>query len=454
MGFEALQCLGAAGEVTGSGYALKKSDGKITLIDFGSFQGDEKNNQRNLVPPDIDINKIDAVIGTHPHVDHIGRWGYLRSLGYNGSFFLTEPAARIAPHILNDAVKVTQSNGKPICSLEDVQGVVNNLRPVKYNVPTVIGGNLTTFYDAEHIIGSASVKISEGRDGKGQSGVFSGDLGNHASSIARPKGEIGQADWAVVEDTYGGRQHPSEDPGQFFMEQIRHLKQHGTLLVSAFAQNGLQKTLVALHKEHRAGRLNRDGEHIDVPIFVHAPLGMKITTEYLSPGIREYWSDEMNDLAKNPFYFPGVVFVDNTSMVRNYKGKKVVLASGGMCNGGPILGYLEEFAPDKDAVIMPVGYQGEETRGRQLIDPNTRFIDFNDRAVPLRARVVQVKSMSSHADHPQLYDWLRKIQGLQTVIFTHGDDPARDALEESVHQGLNIWDTHKPHFNDTIFLAA
>lgn len=422
--------------MTGSSYVLTSESGKSILIDLGMFQGTDEINQMNYEKTDFDFSKLEAAILTHAHLDHCGRLPLLLKNGFMGRIWMTAPTADLTELSLMDSAKLAKFDQVHALYDEDLAvKTIQRFFVAEYNKPTQIGDLTVTFRDAGHILGSASLEIED--KSRGKKIVFSGDLGNTPEELVAPTHYIDSADFVVMESTYGDRLHPDEDPKDKIQSEINEIeKNKGTLLIPAFS---LERTQEVLHiiKHLKSEKL----VDLKTPVFLDGPMAEKATAIYMD------YPDDLNDhiggeikRGSGPFSFPGFKIINShrqSERLRLNRGSQVIVAGSGMMVGGRIVGHAAHFLKIPTTRLLIVGYQGEETLGRELWEGKKEVV-IDDKSVSVRAAVSSTEAMSSHADQGQLMDWLTHIKNVKKVILTHGEDSSRKVLAEKIKQQLNL----------------
>ena len=432
-----IKFLGAAGTVTGSSYVLTSGSGQSILIDLGMFQGVPEIDRLNYLPYDYNVATLAGAVLTHAHLDHCGRIPILLPLGFKGDIWMTPATRDLTELSLLDSAKIAAENNKKF--LYDQQLATKTFaqfKTIEYHQTFKIGDFAIIMYDAGHILGSASLVISDGQ----QKIVFSGDIGNYPEDLLQPTEFIKEADFVVMESTYGDKLHPKSDPAAAVATEILAAQgSGGTLLIPAFSLERTQELL------HTIGHLKQSGKiPADIPVYLDSPMAEKATDIYVKyPKLfNDHLQKELQ--AGNPFEFPGF----NKKMA-DRTGAKVIMAGSGMMTGGRIVGLAAQYLPLPSTRLFIVGYQGEKTLGRQLLD-GARQVDIDGRKIDVKATVSSTDSMSSHADQGQLLTWLKNITGPKKLFLTHGEDGSRNILAKKVSDELGLNDVMLPKLNQEI----
>jgi len=433
---------GAAGTVTGSCYELTPDSGAPVLIDFGMFQGPEKIDSLNREPLQFDPSSLDGVVLTHAHLDHCGRLPLLVKNGFSGPVYMTPATRTLVELVLYDSARIAERNEEsatPLYAVADVERLLGLVRSIPYHQSFSFRSFVCEFYDAGHILGSASVLV---RDKSGKSVAFSGDLGNSPQDIEKPTEPIKSANVAILESTYGDKAHPKTDAKDALKREIQLVeKSDGALLIPAFS---LERTQVLLHYiDHlkKAGEVARE-----TPVYLDSPMGSAATDIYRK--FSNLYSSTLSKHSRNddPFDFPGLTVTENSNAskrIKNKKGVKVIIAGSGMMSGGRILNHAIDFLPRGDTRLVIVGYQAEGTIGRQLLE-GTGSVQIYGKTVSVAAKVTEITSMSAHADKPKLLSWAKAVHGVKTIFLTHGEDVQRSTLADMLRKESAATEIYAP----------
>ena len=423
---------GAAGTVTGSCFEFRTRDTKV-LIDCGMFQGTRSLEALNHEPLPFDASGIDAVILTHAHLDHSGRLPYLVASGCTSPIWATEPTADIIEPLLLDAAKLMAADSEhrnrrpdragmtafePLYSADDVAACLGFVRETRYCDWNDLGnGNGFRFWDARHIVGSASVELLLA----GQRILVSGDIGN-GSAIHCADAELGGYDHILCESTYGNRDREpvliSDRREELATNVEAVLGRGGNLLIPAFAVERTQEVLedfVALFESKRLGPVN---------VFVDSPLAEKVTHATMRHRHSGY------DL----FAHPNIRFTHEVAESKklNDMTGAVIMAGSGMCQGGRIRHHLLRNLPFRQSRVLLVGYQVKGTLGSVLRD-GAHHVRISGNDVAVRAEIRSLDSYSTHADRTGLLDWLKARAPCKGSIFlVHGEAESLTALSQDI----------------------
>lgn len=431
--------------VTGSCYKLTSDRGAELLIDQGLFQGVAKETAWNKEPLQYNPASLAGVVLTHAHLDHCGRLPLLAKYGFREKIFMTKPTQELINLSLHDSAKIASEN--PLTALYDDSDVVelmNQTEIINYHEKFKIGDFVINYINAGHLLGSASIEISD----SSSKIVMSGDLGNTPQFIIPPTEFIDSADFVVMESTYGDKNHPDEKPIEIIADEINTVEHTGgTLLIPAFALERTQDILLLIGELKKLGKVKPK-----TPIFLDSPMATRATEIYFD--YPDYFNEETRAQFKheNPFNFDGLEVVENfkfSSRIKKIKGPKVIIAGSGMMTGGRILSQAKEFLPKKTTRLLFVGYQGEETMGREILE-GAGSVQIDKRYVPIRAHINETHTLSSHADQQRLLNWLGHIKGVQKLFLTHGDESPRQILSEKIRSEFQIPHVLLPSMNEEI----
>jgi metallo-beta-lactamase family protein len=440
-----LEFYGAAQEVTGSCHIVR-ANGKTILLDCGMFQGKRSAAaEKNLTLP-VPIGEIDAVVLSHAHIDHAGRLPFLVHRGYRKTIFATAATRDLCAVMLADSAHIQESDAEhlakrkksfvePLYGMRDAVVTQELMVGMPYGkIFDVVPGIRCTYVDAGHILGSASVLLDVTENGTTKRLVFSGDVGRTGLAIIRDPVSPPGAHAVILESTYGNRDHESVDGARAELAKIvrETAARGGRVLIPAFAVGRTQEILYNLHGLAREGAIPR------IPIYVDSPLAIDTTTVFeLHPEVFDH-SESLIESVKSLFHFDLVRFTRDakeSKTLNTMTGPMIVIAASGMMEAGRILHHLANGAADPKNTILVVGYQGEGTLGRRIVNREPMIRIYGD-DVPLRAQVSVIDGYSAHADRSELAVWLDRVRAsspeLGTVYLVHGEPEAQAALQTSL----------------------
>ncbi len=451
-----LICYGAAGTVTGSCHLLKTRDYSI-LVDCGFFQG-KGLFERNEEEFGFDPSKIDFLLLTHAHIDHIGRVPMLVKRGFQGRIVTTAATYDFARIMLLESAELQEETARrekrknnrggeeptePLYNVEDVLDCLDFFDTfVTYDARTELDEGLhVTFRDAGHILGSAfiEVEVAEGRGKKAATRriTFSGDLGNLDKPLIRDPQIPSESDIVVLESTYGGRDHrPFDDSVEEFRKAIvETLERGGNVLIPSFALERSQELLYVLYGFYRAGDLPR------CTIYLDSPMAIDCTRIFAKHG--DCFDEEalaLSEAGGNPFHFEALRFTrhtDDSRAINNHTSGAIIIAGSGMCTGGRILHHLRHNLWRPECSVIFVGYAAVGTTGRAIID-GVNPIRLYGESVQVRAQIHTINGFSGHAGQRTLLDWLERTGQPEKVILVHGEDSSREALSHAIGEKLGL----------------
>jgi metallo-beta-lactamase family protein len=448
-----IRFLGAAGDVTGSAYHVITKDASI-LVDCGFFQGRKEESAKNRRKDQIEGGKLDAVVLTHGHLDHVGRLPLLTRNGYKGPIFGTRPTINLATLVLKDSLNIQKQDLKrqnqkraqaKLPPLEPLfeEGDVRQLGPltsqVKYNQRfQVAPGIEACLVDAGHVIGSSSVELTVSENGHKKVVVFSGDLGPRGAPLLNDPVPFTEADAVIMESTYGDRTHRSLHDTAIEGREIieRAIQNKAKILVPVFAIGRTQLLLYLLAGAFKKKTLP------PFPIYLDSPMAIEATRIYRSNN--ELFDSEALEMVQSGDLSRGLasarpcVKPGESRSLNAIKGPCLIMAGSGMCTGGRIMHHLRHNLPIPETAVLIVGFQSPGTLGRKLVDGAKTLMMFGEE-VPVRASVHTMGGFSAHADQNGLLDWYGVMAPSRPrTIVTHGEDRARKAFSEHLKKRFGV----------------
>lgn len=462
--------VGADHEVTGSCHYLEAC-GKHILIDCGMEQG--VNVYENVEIP-VDEALLDYVFLTHAHVDHSGMLPLLYARGFRGQIFATDASTDLCSIMLRDCAhiqmqeaewknrKAKRSSGmepvEPMYTMEDADGTIRRLVPCHYNsIVDVCEGIQIRFTDIGHLLGSASIEVWITEDGISKKIVFSGDIGNANQPLLKDPAKTLEADYVVMESTYGDRLHSLERP-DYVHELARILKETfdkgGNVVIPSFAVGRTQEMLYFLRKIKADGLVEG---HPDFPVYVDSPLAVEATGIF-QKNVYQCFDEEAMQLVKkgiNPIGFPGLrlsITSEESKAINFEETPKVILSASGMCEAGRIRHHLKHNLWRPECTILFVGYQAVGTLGRILVEGTDEVRLFGE-TIEVRARIEKLAGLSGHADKNGLLDWINGFEKKPKKVFVvHGEDSVCDDFTRCLQEEYG-YDAYAP-FSGTRFDLA
>lgn len=446
-----LEFHGADRNVTGSCHLLEVG-GKRILIDCGLYQGGREMEEENAEPFGFDPTGIDYLLLTHAHLDHCGRIPLLVKQGFSGEIIATAASFELARIVLLDSAKLLEDEAdyktkkasrhgrkdriEPIYNVVDVLNCFGFFgRTANYNEPLPIdGGVQATFFDAGHILGSASIVMEIENKGRQIRIVFSGDLGYSGRPIIRDPMPPSHADIVVMETTYGDRLHKALEPtlDEFYSAISNTIARGGNVIIPSFALERAQELLYYLREGIEQGRLPAY-----LPVFLDSPMAISATQIYQRHP-ECFDQDAIDTLAsgQDPFMFPGLRFTRETAdsmAINHFVGGAVIIAGSGMCTGGRVKHHLKHNLWRRGNAIIFVGFAAYGTLARQIVDGAAEVKIFGEE-IPVNAGIYTIGGFSAHADQAELLAWHRQTGQPKSTFLVHGD---RDVIPIFANKLLN-----------------
>jgi metallo-beta-lactamase family protein len=473
--------LGAARTVTGSKYLLDTGASKV-LIDAGLFQGLKELRERNWQELPIRAPEIDAVVLTHAHLDHCGYLPRLVSQGFRGRVFCTPGTQDLCRIVLPDSGRIQEEDAAnanrhgyskhapalPLYGEQDAFRAVSQLQPVGYDRPVPVAPDIEVeFINAGHLLGSSYVRVRTG----GQTILFGGDLGRFNRPVLPDPTMVSEADYLLVESTYGNRVHEADDNGSKLADVITATAgRGGRVIIPAFAIGRVEELIYWLR------RLEEERRIPVLPVFLDSPMAVEALARYterlheLDPELQPETHDEkaphgpadhrdrLDTRRRHAQHerqlcafcterFRTVSTAEESRQLTQSKTPSIIISASGMATGGRVLHHLKAALPDVRNTVLFAGYQAVGTRGRQLVEGQTT-VRIHGETIPVHARVELLESMSAHADSTEILRWLGGFGRAPRLTFlVHGEIPAMEALGASI-KGTFGWDTTMPKHHE------
>jgi len=434
-----IQFLGATQTVTGSKHLLKTPELNI-LVDCGLFQGIKSLRLKNREDLPVNVKEIDVVIITHAHLDHCGYIPVLVKNGFKGQFLMTSPTRDLVEIILRDSAKIQEEDArkatdegytkhtpaKPLYTEDDVEKALNQFEIRHDEIWVHLSENISfQFLKNGHILGSAFIEMKC----FGKKIVFSGDIGRKNSDLLAPPTIIEDADYLIMESTYGDRLHPENNPIDDLEETILStIEKGGNLVIPSFAVGRAQEIMYLVNQLKEQKRIP------NIPVYLDSPMGADATEIFLNhPNWHKLSSQETYLVSK---HITIIRDFHDTFKVLKTKESKIIIAASGMLTGGRVLTYLKEYGPLHDNTILLVGYQGEGTRGRALKE-GLKEVKLHGKYVDIFAEIKNIDSMSGHADQKEMLDWIKAFRKNPKKIFlVHGEPQAQDVFRVKIQDEI------------------
>jgi len=462
-----IKSYGATQEVTGSCHLLQIDNKKI-MIDCGMFQGEDEDLNAN----EFDFNpaKIDYLLVTHAHLDHVGRIPKLVKEGFKGKIIATTATMDLAYIILMDSAKIMNEDfqtrykkalrqnkakklTKPLYAPLDVEDT--------FNKTTWINPEYDTYYDlcegvsyvyrnAGHILGSAFIELSYTQKGESKTIVFSGDIGNSNKLVLPDLQKCSRANTLYVESTYGNRNHQSiKSTIKEFKKVITDtLNKKGNVLIPSFAVERTQELLCILRAMHDKGELPK------CKIFLDSPMATRATDVY-----RKY-ADELSVKCKHNVEEDGTVFnfdsliytltPEASKGINDIKSRAIIIAGSGMCNGGRITHHFKHRIWNPKNAVIFVGFQAVGTLGREIVE-GAKWINVYGEDIIVKASIHTINGFSAHADQKGILKWISKIKKLKKVFLVHGEKESQEILAAEIQKQLKL-KTHIVKYEEKIVI--
>ncbi|NLL39643.1 MAG: MBL fold metallo-hydrolase [Clostridiales bacterium] len=436
--------------VTGSCFGLEVN-GKKIIVDCGLKQGRDDVGNDELP---FDPAETDFVVVTHAHIDHSGRLPLLKKLGFKGAVYATRLTAELLSIMLRDSAYIQEMEARwknqkgkragrdivePLYTIADAEGIVEQIVVMDYgDVMEPFQGIKLRFTDAGHLLGSASVELWLEEDEETRKIVFSGDIGNYNHPIIRDPQYIRQADYVVMESTYGDREH---EPYKRYTKELaeilnRTFKRGGNAVFPSFAVGRTQELLYYIREIKQEGLVTT---YPDFEVYVDSPLASEATSIY-SGNLKGYIDEEAKRIIMNGesmFRFDGLKIsktTEESKALNEDMTPKVIISASGMCEAGRIRHHLKHNLWRKECTVVFVGFQAQGTLGRLILDGAKKVRLFGEE-IAVNAEIVRLKGLSSHADKNGLIRWVKEIGSKPRQIFVvHGEAEASEKFAASLRQ--------------------
>lgn len=465
-----LTFLGANRQVTGSCYCLEAA-GKRIVVDCGMFQ-EREFQHRNWDRLAVDPKSIDVVLLTHAHLDHCGLLPKLFKDGFSGRVVGTMPSLELAELIMSDSARIQEEDMKkkarrhkkegrkakhsyePLYKEEHVEPVVRAFQPVRYDKPLDLSDSIrVTFREAGHILGSALLEIVVTENGETRKIVFSGDVGQWNVPIVGDPEYIHEADYVVLESTYGDKDHTRP---KGIREQIAEIVNEtiargGNVVIPTFAIERAQELLLHMAANVEEKRMPRIMTYLDSPMAVDATEIFLRHMDYMDEETRHTLTDGL--LARARQWMHMCRSVEQSKAINSVRATAIIMAGSGMCTGGRIKHHLIQNISRPESTILFVGYQAHGTLGREILDQESPQVRILGRMWDVKARIERIEGLSAHAGRSDLLRWLEHYRKKPRHVFlTHGDMDAASSLAEAVRGDLGL-EVSIPDYREEVELA-
>ena len=456
-----IRFLGATRQVTGSSYFLE-ADGVKILVDCGLFQ-EREYSQRNWeafpVPPD----QIQHLLLTHVHLDHCGLIPKLVKEGFAGDILLTSASKELFPIVILDSARIQEEDAayekrrsdkegrkrplpETLYNVQDAEKCFPLLKDVSYEDYVKLSDRVKVcFHDAGHILGSAMIEVVVQDENGSRNIIFSGDIGQWDKPLLGNPSVFDQADYVVMESTYGDRNHDSPQDIDERLSKIVNdtVNAGGNVLIPTFAIERAQELLYHFNRSAQAKKIPY------IMTFLDSPMAVEITKVFERS--MKFFDKETLDLFKDgqsPFEFPGLMLVETveaSKAINLIKGSAVIMASSGMLTGGRIEHHLVRNIARPESTLLFVGYQAAGTLGRQILD-GVSPVEIYGQSYLVRMKIEKIDAFSAHAGMNDLERWLNNFKSPPKHIFlTHGEEESMSSLKNFL-QAKGGWEVSEPTY--------
>lgn len=472
-----IQFCGATKTVTGSCHFVDTGSVKF-LVDCGAFQGEWELEKLNFEPFPFDPASLDFIFLTHAHFDHCGRLPMLIKQGFKGRIISTQPTRELAEVVLMDAARLQEeefkrwkskprnenvnqkassegslySNREPMYTVQDVEMLMSyfDVYPVGDSVD-LHNGIEFRLRDSGHILGSVIIEFwLKNEVDRVRKVVFSGDLGQQGQRIVRDADLIREADYVIVESTYGNRVHKNKDETVLeFLSILKEAQLHGgNILIPSFAIERTQEIMYELNLFYENRLIS------DFPVYIDSPMASKATAIFRQfPSFYDEDTQRLLEKGDDPFRFAGLHEIESVEESKRLITKRgvMIIAGSGMCTGGRIVHHIENNIQNAKTNMIFVGFQVPGTLGRKLVDGEPE-ITIHGKKYEVRARIHTLGGFSAHADRDDLMYWLRSFGHTPRKVFiVHGEEDVATEFAGTIQKELNL-NTHIPNFKEEVVL--
>lgn len=444
---------------------MVEAGGERLMIDCGLFQGEKELRLRNWNPLPVEPSRINWLVLTHAHLDHIGYIPRLIKEGFRGQILASPPTVEIAKLVLPDSGHLQEEEAEhanykgfskhkpalPLYTYDEAVASLEKFRAVDESRPLELSPHFTlNFHRAGHILGARMVELIVRDNGFTRKVLFGGDLGRFPQLILFEPEVPDGADYLLVESTYGDRLHPQENTRERLAEIVEATaRRGGTLVIPSFAVGRTQELLYLMRELIEQGRMH------SIPVHVDSPMGIDVTDIYMRhKEEHDLETQEVTSRGAKPFSPPEVYF-DRTRAesvaLNDAKYPMIIISASGMATGGRVLHHLARCLPDHRNTVLFVGFQAAGTRG-QIIKSGAEFVKMLGREVRIRARVETMENLSAHADCGEILGWLGQFKKPpRTTFLVHGEPKAAEALKEKITRQLR-WNVTVPSYLEKVTL--
>ena len=469
-----IEFYGATKEVTGSKFILE-ADGARVLFECGLFQGKRKEAEKKNREFPFNSEEIDFMILSHAHIDHSGRIPKLTKKGFKGNIYTTKATTDLCSIMLPDSGYIQEMENKwdnrkrrrsgrklrePLYTVKEAEKSLKYFKSVLYNQKIKLNQEVTLrFRDAGHILGSSIIELWIKEDNKETKLVFSGDLGRRNRPILRDPSLIDEADYLIVESTYGNKlHHHSEDDAKELISIINTtVKRGGNVVIPSFAIERAQDIIFELNKYYTAYVRTEDQDFLSVPVYVDSPLTVSATEIFLrNPDCFDEDTLNLINIGNNPLDFRNLKFTrsaEESKQINFSKESKVIISASGMCTAGRIKHHLKHNLWRKESSIVFVGYQANGTLGRRIKE-GEKVVKIFGEEIQVNAKICSLEGFSGHADREGIIRWIKSFKKRPKKIFVvHGEEEATEEISRKIEEELKI-KTHIPELGETLSIEG
>lgn len=456
--------LGAAKTVTGSNF-LVEAAGKKFLVDCGMYQGKATLEMENSEEFLYNVSEIDFMLLTHAHIDHSGRIPKLYNEGYRGPIYAHRATVDLCSIMLPDSghiqeTEVEWKNRKrlragleplpPLYTAEEAEKCLEIFKPVEYDTIVDVADNIQVRYnDAGHMLGSSIIEIWVTENGKTEKIVFTGDLGNNDIPLLDSPTMIEDADYLVMESTYGSRLHMrNDDKAKIFLDVVSETLDHGgRVVIPSFAVGRTQEILYEIDKIKDSHKDDEEFQRkyqqlMKTPVFVDSPLAISATEVFKKN--TDLFEEEVQEKLRHgdhPLEFPGLQFTrtaDESKALNETYYPSIIISASGMCDIGRIKHHLKHNLWNPSSTILFVGYQAPGTLGRSIVDGADKVKIFGEE-ISVNARIEYIEGYSGHADQEWLLNFVYSfIKKPKHIFLVHGEEESEEVLKGLIEKNTQI----------------
>ena len=455
--------LGATKTVTGSNY-LVEAAGKKFLVDCGMWQGRKELEEENFQDFDFNPAEIDFMLLTHAHIDHSGRIPKLYNEGFKNKIYAHKATCDLCALMLPDSGHIQEMENEwknrkrirkgleprePLYTAEQAARCLEIFEPVKYDEIIEITQDIhVRFNDAGHMLGSSVIEVWVKEDGKQTKAVFTGDLGNNDIPLLSEPTMIEDADYLVIESTYGSRKHVRNDEkAEMFLDIVSEtLDKKGTVVIPSFAVGRTQEILYELNKIKETKNdekfLKEYETLMKAPVYVDSPLAIS-ATEVFKENMDLFDEETQEEMKKgdHPLDFPGLKFTvtsDESKALNENPEPCIIISASGMCEVGRIKHHLKHNLWNPNSTILFVGYQAPGTLGYSIVNGAQKVKIFGEE-IAVNARIEYIEGYSGHADQDGLMNFIYSFRNKPKQVFlVHGEEESQEVLEQKIQEEANL----------------